>query len=414
MVARGYLIKRKEQTSKTALAGVKVLEYAQLAAGPYCTKLLADLGAEVIKVEPPRVGDEARRREPFLNDIPHPERSGFFFYLNTNKLSITLNINTTTGRKIFKELVKECDILVEDNPPQAMKDLSLDYASLQIINPRLIMTSITPFGQYGPYRDYKAYHLNTYHGSGVAKILASILPEETPMPTKGPGFLGEYDGGLNASTATMAALYTRLFTGRGQHIDISKQESLIATERVEIDMFGNNERGSTVWLQYMAGGLQRCKDGYVMITLGGKHHWDGLIKLLGNPDWAQDEKYEEEINIYLHAQEINKHIAEWMINQTKEEVYHRAQALNCPAGMVTTVEDLVASEQLKARGFFADVEHPELGKFKCPTASYRFSETPMRLEHPAPLLGEHNEEILIKRLGYTPEELAQMRGAGII
>ena len=104
------------------------------------------------------------------------------------------------------------------------------------------------------------------------------------MPTKGPGFLGEYDCGLNASTATMAALYTRLFTSRGQHIDISKQESLIATERVEIDMFGNNERGSTVWLQYMAGGLQRCKDGYVMITLGGKHHWDGLIKLLGNPD----------------------------------------------------------------------------------------------------------------------------------
>ena len=151
-----------------------------------------------------------------------------------------------------------------------------------------------------------------------------------------------------------------------------------------------------------------------MITLGGKHHWDGLIKLLGNPDWAQDEKYEEEINTYLHAQEINKHIAEWMINQTKEEVYHRAQALNCPAGMVTTVEDLVASEQLKARGFFADVEHPEMGKFKCPTASYHFSKTPMRLEHPAPLLGEHNEEILIKRLGYTPEELAQMRGAGSI
>jgi crotonobetainyl-CoA:carnitine CoA-transferase CaiB-like acyl-CoA transferase len=178
-VARGYVIKRKEQTSKTALARVKVLEYAQLAAGPYCTKLLADLGAEVIKIEPPRVGDEARRREPFLGDIPHLERSGFFFYLNTNKLSITLNINTTTGRRIFRELVKECDILVEDNPPRVMKDLSLDYRSLQIINPRLIMTSITPFGQYGPYRDYKAYHLNTYHGSGVAKILASILPEAT-------------------------------------------------------------------------------------------------------------------------------------------------------------------------------------------------------------------------------------------
>lgn len=372
------------------------------------------MGAEVIKIEPPRVGDKARRREPFLQDVPHPERSGFFFYLNTNKLGITLNLNTTTGRKIFLELVKESDVLVEDNPPLAMKELGLDYKSLARINPHLIMTSITPFGQYGPYRDYKSYHLNDYHGSGIAKILASILPDETPRPTKGPGFLGDYDCGLNAATAIMGALYSRLFTGRGQQIDISKQESLMATERIEIDMFGNNERGSTVWMQYMVGGLQRCKDGYVMITLGGKHHWEGLIKLLGNPDWAQDEKYREEINTYIYAQEINQHIAEWMINQTKEEVYHRAQALNCPIGMVTTVEDLVNSEQLQSREFFTEVEHPEMGKFKCPTAPYRFSRTPLRFDRPAPLLGEHNEEVLVKRLGYTREKLAQMRGAGII
>ncbi len=396
------------------MAGVKVLEYAQLAAGPYCTKLLADLGAEVIKIEPPQVGDEARRREPFLKDVPHPERSGFFFYLNTNKRGITLNLNTTTGRKIFQELVKESDVLVEDNPPQAMKELSLDYESLKGINPRLIMTSITPFGQDGPYRDYKAYHLNTYHGSGVAKILASILPEETPKPTKGPGFLGDYDCGLNAATAIMGALYSRLFTGTGQHIDISKQESLIALERVEMGMFGNDERGSTVFMQYMVGGLQRCKDGYVLITLGGEHHWQGLINLLGNPDWAQDERYQGELSKYIYAQEINERIAEWMINQTKDEVYHRSQALNCPIGMVTTVEDLVASKQLQARGFFVEVEHPEMGKVKCPTASYRFSKTPLRFVRPAPLLGEHNEEVFGKRLGYTREELSRMRGAGII
>ena len=368
----------------------------------------------MIKIEPPQVGDEARRREPFLNDVPHPERSAFFFYLNTSKLGITLNVSTATGRKIFQELVRESDIVVEDNPPQAMKELGLDYESLAGKNPRLIMTSITPFGQYGPYRDYKAYHLNTYHGSGVAKILASILPEETPKPTKGPGFLGDYDCGLNAATAIMGALYSRLFTGKGQQIDISKQESLIALERVEMGMFGNDERGSTVFMQYMVGGLQRCKDGYVLITLGGDHHWQGLLKLMGNPDWAQDERYQGELNKYVHAQEINQRIAKWMINHTKEEVYHRSQAMNCPIGMVTTVEDLAASEQLKARGFFAEVEHAEMGKVKCPTASYRFSKTPLRLARPAPLLGEHNEDIFGERLGYTREELARMRGAGII
>jgi len=394
------------------LAGVKVLEYAQFVAGPYCTKLLADLGAEVIKIEPPPMGDAARKREPFLKDVPHPERSGFFFYLNTNKLGVTLNPDTLNGRKIFLELVKEADVLVEDNPPQRMKELGLDYESIN--NPRLIMTSITPFGQDGPYRDYKAYHLNTYHGSGIAKILSSILPEETPKPTKGAGFLGDYDCGLNAATAIMGALYSRLFTGTGQHIDISKQESLIALERVEIGMFGNNERESTVFMQYMVGGLQRCKDGYVLITLGGEHHWEGLVKLMGNPDWAQDERFQEEMSKYQYAQEINEHIAEWMINQTKEEVYHRSQAMNCPIGMVTTVEDLVASEQLKARGFFVEVKHPEMGKVKCPTTSYRFSKTPWRLARPTPLLGEHNEEIFGKRLGYTREELSRMRGAGVI
>jgi crotonobetainyl-CoA:carnitine CoA-transferase CaiB-like acyl-CoA transferase len=398
----------------TSLAGLKVVEYAQLAAGPYCTKLLADLGAEVIKIEPPREGDAARRRGPFLNDIPHHERSGLFFYLNTNKLGITLDPSTTAGRKILRELVKDCDVLVEDTTPGTMEELGLGYEMLNELNPRLVMTSITPFGQDGLYDKYKSYPLNTYHSSGLAVILAMVMPEETPMPTKGHGFLGEYDAGLNAATATMAALYSRLFTETGQHIDISKQESLISLERVEIGMFGNNERGSTVWTHYMVGGLQRCKDGYVMITLGGDHHWKGLVELLGNPEWAFDEKYNGEAAKYIYAQEINQHIAEWMKGKSKKDIYHRSQALNCPIGMVTTVEDLANSEQMRARDFFVELEHPEMGKVKCPTTPYRFSETPIQYERPAPTLGEHNEDILCQRLGYSREDLARMRGGGAI
>jgi len=162
------------------------------------------------------------------------------------------------------------------------------------------------------------------------------------------------------------------------------------------------------------GGLQRCKDGYVLITLGGEHHWQGLIKLLGDPAWAHDQKYQGEGAKYSHAQEINAYIADWMKQHTKEEIYHRCQSLNCPVGIVTTVEDLVASRQLQARGFFTEIEHPEMGKVKCPTASYRFSETPWRVERPAPTLGEHNKEILVERLGYTKDDLVRMRAAGII
>jgi len=402
--------------AETALAGLKVLEYAQFVSGPYCTKLLADLGAEVIKIEPPGRGDEARRREPFLNDVPHPERSGLFFYLNTNKLGITLNLNTATGKKMFKELVKETDVLVEDNQPRVMKEMGLDYESLKDINPRLIMTSITPFGQTGPYRDYKAYHLNTYHGSGLAKILSYVLPDEVKRPLKGPGFIGDYDAGLNAAIATMAALYSRLFTGMGQHIDISKQESLIALERVEIGMYGNegDSMMSTVMLSGMVGGLQPCKDGHVVLCLPMEHQWEALIKLMGNPDWAQDERFKDELDRAQHAKELNENIAQWTMERTKDEIYHQAQALSCPIGAVTTVADLVASEQLEARGFFVEADHPEMGRVKFPAAPYRYSKTPWRIERPAPLLGEHNEEIFCHRLGYQKEDLVRMRAAGTI
>ncbi|MFA5368314.1 MAG: CoA transferase, partial [Dehalococcoidia bacterium] len=176
--------------TNTALGGLKVLEFAQFVSGPYCAKLLADMGAEVIKIEPPIVGDSARKREPFLDDVPGLERSGFFLFLNTSKLGITLDPDTATGRDIFLRLVAYCDVLIEDNPPSFMKERGLDYENLSKINPRLVMTSITPFGQSGPYRDYKAYNLNSYHGSGVARVLSSILPKETPIPVKGPGFLG--------------------------------------------------------------------------------------------------------------------------------------------------------------------------------------------------------------------------------
>jgi len=402
--------------TKTALGGLKVLEYAQFVSGPYCSKLLADMGAEVIKIEPPMVGDSARRREPFLDDVPGLERSGFFLFLNTSKLGITLDPDTATGRDIFLKLVAGCDVLIEDNPPLFMKERGFDYESLSKINPRLIMTSITPFGQSGPYRDYRAYHLNTYHGSGVARVLSSILPKETPVPVKGPGFLGDMDAGLCAATATVAALYGRLFSGVGQHIDISKQEALMALERVEIGMYGNEgeTKFSTVFMQQMVGGLQRCKDGYVLITLGGNHHWAGLLKLMGDPDWSKEEKFQGELGKYKHAQEINAYIADWIKDYNKEDLYHRCQKLNCPIGMVTTVADLVASKQLESRGFFGEVEHPVMGRVKCPTAPYHFSGTPHRFHRPAPMLGEHNGEIFVDRLGYGKEELARMREARVI
>jgi len=401
--------------TKTILEGVRVVEWAEMAAAPYCAKLLADLGAEVIKIEQPTDGDEARRRGPFLHDTPHQEKSGLFLYLNTNKMGITLNLDTATGRDIFRELIKETDILVEDKSPRRMKELGLDYGILEGINPRLIMTSITPFGQSGPYREYKAYPINSYSGGGLAAILSDVLPEEVDRPLKPWAYLSEYDCGLSAAIATVAALYSRLFIARGQHVDISKQESLITLERVEVCRQANDEGSfSTVVIGKTVGGLHRCQDGYVMILTPMDHQWKALAKLMDKPEWVTEEKYKDEFARGEHAAELNEQIGQWVANRTAEEIYHSAQKLGCPIGMVSTVEDLLNSEQLKARGFFAEVDHPEIGRVKFPTAPYRFSKTPWRLKRPAPLLGEHNQQVYCERLGYSGEQMVKLREAGII
>jgi crotonobetainyl-CoA:carnitine CoA-transferase CaiB-like acyl-CoA transferase len=365
---------------KKALEGVRVLEYCQMAGGPYCGKLLADLGAEVIKIEEPLTGDKARRRGPYFRDIPHPEGSGLFLYLNTNKLGITLNLEAATGTQIFRELVKEADIVIEDQPPGAMKEMGLGYDDLSSLNPGLIVTSITPFGQTGPYQHYKAYHLNLYHGSGHSTFFYHNPDEDQTAPVVGGGHLGEYDGGLSAAVATLAALWVRHTTGEGQHIDISKQEAMIALERVDVSLCANEpEPGPRPG---MVGGLVACRDGYVMVHPQQNHQWRGLLELMGNPEWAQNEAYNDEAARRDHIQEIQPHIEEWFSQQEKEDVYHRGQLLGLPLGPVWTTAEVVAWEQARQR--------------------------------PAPLLGQHNEEVYCQRLGHSPEELARMASAGIV
>src|SRR4030042_4412143 len=182
-----------------ALSHLNVIELCNMVSGPYCTKLLADFGAEVIKVEPPEIGECARRRGPFLHDIPTPELSGLFLHLNTNKLSITLDVRTATGKGILEELVKQADILLEDNPPGVMEKQGLTYEALERLNPRLVMTSITPFGQTGPYRDYKAYDLNSHHAGGEGYLLPIHSDDPDREPVKPGGIGGDCVCGLSAA-----------------------------------------------------------------------------------------------------------------------------------------------------------------------------------------------------------------------
>ena len=200
--------------------GLKVVEWGNLVSAPYCAKLFADLGAEVMKIERPDIGDEARQHGPFPEDIPNQEKSGLFLSLNTNKLGITLNLESEKGKDILKRLLKDADVFVENNPPQLMVELGFDYNSLSGINPRLIMASITPFGQTGPYRDYKAYELNCSAAGGV--LVGVGYPDREPL--KLPLSQGSYQAGASAATAIMIALLARDKINEGQYIDISEAE----------------------------------------------------------------------------------------------------------------------------------------------------------------------------------------------
>ena len=400
---------------KRALEGIKVLELCHDVSGSYCTKLLADLGAEVVKIEMPGRGGAARNLPPFLHDIPDPEASGLFLYINTNKLGITLNVATATGRDIFLELVKQADVLVEDNPPQRMKEQGLDYESLKEINPRLIMTSITPFGQTGPYRDCRAYPLNVFHSGGEGYLTPGGVENIGRPPLKVGGFLVEYDSGLSAAIAILAALYWRRKSRVGQYIDISKQESLMALNRLDMVRSANEGEVITRAKQGVPyGGALPCKDGYTVFITWESVQWDRLVAFMGDPEWAKDDKFGDYAGRYKHGELINALLTEWLVNHTKEELYHKGQAAGVPFAMIYTSKDLVDSEHLKERGFFAEIDHPRTGKVKYPSAPYKFSETPWQVTRPAPLLGEHNEEILARRLGHRHEELAKLGAAGVI
>ena len=400
---------------KEALEGVKVLELCQLVAGPYCTKLLADLGAEVVKIEEPGGGDAARGLPPFLHDIPDAEGSGLFLYLNTNKFGVTLNVATATGKDIFLELVKQADVLVEDNPPPWMTERGLDYQSLKEINPRLIMTSITPFGQSGPYRDYRTYPLNVFQFGGEGYLTPGGVENTSRPPLKVGRFLAEYDSGLSAAIAILAALYWRGKSGSGQRIDISKQESLMALNRLDMVRSANEGEVITRAKQGVPyGGALPCRDGYTVFVTWESVQWDRLVAFMGDPEWANDDKFRDYASRYQHGELLNALLTEWLVNHAKEELYHEGQAAGVPFAMVYTSKDLVDSEHLKARGFFVEIDHPRTGKVKYPSAPYKFSETPWQVKRPAPLLGEHNEEVFVRWLGHPREKLAKLGSAGVI
>ena len=396
-----------------ALSGIKVLDIGHYIAGPYCTKLLADFGAEVIKVESPDGGDPSRRLGPFPHDKPDPEASMSFLYLNTNKLGITLNLKTETGIKIFHELVKRADVLVENFQPRVMPSLGLPYDNLKTINQSLVMTSISNFGQSGPYSAYKATDIVIQSLAGWIRSRGETTRE--PVRAAGALRISEYIGGIYAATGTMTAVTYQLGAGRGQHLEISLAEaaSTMNCYPVAMSTFPNNPGWFKVRFVYTPS-VEECKDGYVGINTLTGAHWRDLCTMMDMPDWAENPDYNSLAARLRRRGEVYKRIRPWLIERTKEKIFSDGRDWRVPIAMVYNTEDILQSPQYQARDYFVDVEHPSLGHITQPGSPVKMSRTPWQIKRPAPHLGEHNLEVYGKLLGYEKKELVRLRQAGII
>lgn len=415
-----------------ALADLKVVEYADFVSGPYCSKLLGDLGAEVIKVEDPKTCDRARREGPFPNDTPDDEQSGLFLFLNTNKLGVSIDVHRQKGANILRKLIQQADIFIENNQPRIMKKLGLDYQSLHAINQSLIMTSITPFGQTGPYRNNKGGDLIATQSSGLGYLTPDVVhtPLEQP-PLRVGGHQADFVSGATGAMATMFAAISRRFNGEGQHVDVSQQEALISFIRAELQSYVYDRSGfyqtyaKRDAAHFTDIGYLPCKDGYIAMGIREEYHWQALMEGILGPDAMKDDRiqgvliktsgFNENIPMTSMVSEgVLQILRQWLKQHTKSEVYEFAKSSGIPLAPCNDVRDVINSDQLKARNYFVEVDSPSTGTITYSGAPFKYSKTPWQVQRSAPIHGEHNERILCGRLGYTKSDVMKLKDAGIV
>ncbi len=381
--------------SEGALAGLRVVECGDGVAAAYAGKLLADLGADVIKVEPPG-GDSARRRGPFPGGRPHRERSGLFLYLNANKRGVVLDLTRPPDRVALDRLLEHGDLLLTDLPQRARDAAGLRWAEIRARHPALVVTTIAPFGTRGPRAGWEATDLTSWAAGGVAYLNGGGPGTEAMPPLKAFGQQAAFQGGVHAAVASMGALLGRRRLGGGQHVEISIQEcvaSILELTYVFWPYMGlvASRLGSKP-IQPLD--IFECRDGWIYVCCIEEHQWQQFVELMGAPDWATLEIFGDRLARGANWDALKTFLQEWVRERSVRELYEAAQARRVPFAPVSTMGDLMQSPHLAARGFFAELTHPEVGTLRYPGAPYRFGATPWRLRTPAPLLGQHTAELL--------------------
>ena len=410
---------QNEQGVESLFPAYRVLDLAD-GKGTFCTRMLGDYGADVVKVEPP-TGDPGRSRAPFPKDEPHRDKSLYFLFYNTNKRSITLNLETGTGRSIFRRLVEKADVVVETFPVGYMKSLGLDYDTLRELNPGLVMASITPFGQTGPWKDYRSSDLISMAASGYMQITGE--PDEPPLRLGNEQ--SHFPGAQYAAVAIMASLYYRdVLAGTGQHIDVSLQEALIT--------YYTDAHPALLWEQRQENvtrvgtnsnlvvplGAYPCKDGWISAGIITPREWDTLAQwvyeVTGNEE-VLHEQYRGGNQIRApHIDMITAIFMDFTARFTAQELFHQGQQRNLVFIPVNEVGDLLEDSQLEASHFWTDIDHPEMGSLKYPMGVIYGEDMPRPASAPAPLLGQDNHAVYCDELGLSKDEIVILRSNGVI
>ena len=399
-----------------ALSGVKVLDLTHYIAGPACTKMLADFGADVLKVERPD-GDPCRRIGPFWHDEPHLEGSGLFLHLNSNKKSITLNLKSAAGQRIVKELARDADLLIEAFKPGTMERLGLGYETLKASNPSLVYQSVSSYGQCGPYRDYKGSDMVLYAIGGPMATNSKY----GMYPLRMPGVASQIHAGYVAAVAALTGYFGSTYQGIGQYIDTSvfdahagsvdRRLTLLLAYQYQGFPFPRSDSRGAGYPQ----GIYPCKDGYVNIW-GGLQFFPLSAKMMGMPELATDPHWctrEAQLD-QQRREEFETIFLPWIIEKTKAEFLETARKSGILSGALFTIEDLAKDRHFQERGFFEHAEHPRTGVVAHVGPIVKMPESPATVRVTAPLLGEHNEEVYCGRLGFSQAEVAQMRRMGVV
>ena len=395
-----------------ALEGIRVLDLSQYEAGPSCAETLAWLGADVIKIEPP-AGEPSRRA---LSERPDVD-SVFFCLLNANKKAVTLNLKSERGRKMFEEMVKTADVVLENLGPGSMERLGFGYDALAKLNPRVISASVKGFGSTGPYASYNSFEMIAQAMGGVR----SLTGVADGPPLRIEAGLGDTGSGLHAAIGILAAIVQRNVTGVGQRIEVAQMDVVVNLTRIHfrdhylgvnpIPRKGNRSPAACPSNTY------RCRpfgpNDYVFIHTANTDMWKALTRVIGQPELGNDPRFAERQGRMAAVEELDGLVEAWTQKRTKHEVMELLGAAGVPCGAVLDSGEVINSEHLRQRGMIVEVDHPTRGRMAIPGSPIRMSASPTEVT-PAPLLGEHNAEIYGKLLGVTADDLATLKRDGVV